>query len=65
MEAIVAEPPDERERDRDVTNKDPERVDTNEKADDLATVTQPGGQEEAPMAQTDKGRSVSPRTARS
>lgn len=60
----MAEPEDDRERDRTATTAAPDRLDTNEKADDLVTVTQPGGDEEVPRSETEKGRSVSPASER-
>ena len=60
----MQEPQDNRESERSVTSGAPDRTDTNEKADDIATVTQPGGEEEVPTAETDGGRSVSPQPER-
>ena len=41
---------------RSLNNETPDRVDSNEKADDIATVTQPGGAETAPIARSEAGR---------
>lgn len=56
----MADPKDNESADRTVTSPAPERTDTNEKADDRATIVDPDGTEAVEAISEEQGRSESP-----
>lgn len=56
----MANPKDNESADRSVASPAPDRIDTNEKADDRATVVDPDGTEVVEAIPDEQGRSESP-----
>ena len=56
----MADPKDNERADRTVASPAPDRIDTNERADDAATVVDPDGTEVVEAIPEERGRSESP-----